>query len=216
MALSTSQTKALETLSLIARQAVFTQDTTVDTPESTLLKADASVFHPLPETSTPPESEALDPAGYEAGFAAGQSQSERLFKETITMMEGVLAGLQSDLSNVTKTIEHSHARAVRACISAVLPALAQQAMVSEIERVLMDVSKGALEGRLEARIHPENTVLKDYIEDSHAQDISLVLDATQTASGISFVWNGGGVDIDPVGVAQSCLSVIGAKERGVL
>lgn len=220
MALPASKTKALKTLSLIARQAVFTQDGSVDSPlnssESTLVKADASVFHPLPETPPSHEAEGLDPAGYDAGFAAGQAQSERVFKETITMMEGVLAGLQSDLSDTVKAIEYSHARAIRASLSAVLPQLAQHAMISEIERVLIEAAQGALEGKIEARIHPDNSALKHYIEERHAQDITLALDTMQTASGVSFVWNGGGVDIDPVGVAQSCMALIGSEERDVL
>lgn len=225
MALPASKTKALKTLSLIARQAVFTQDASLDSSvgspidsptdssESTLVKADASIFHPLPDTLMSQEPESLDPAGYDAGFAAGQAQSERVFKETITMMEGVLAGLQSDLSDIVKAIEHSHARAIRASLSAVLPQLAQDAMISEIERVLIEASQSALDGKIEARIHPENMALKQYIEEHHAQDITLALDMTQTASGVSFVWNGGGVDIDPVGVAQSCMTLIRSEER---
>jgi len=210
---------SLETLSLLARQTVFTknEETTDDiiAPQnpnkgSTLLLADASVFHPMPEaTRQTSQSPAPDPDGYDAGFAAGQAQSERVFKETIAMMENVLEGLKSDMGSMRDAIEVSHAKAVRESLCAVLPDLGHHALISEIERILKQSASGALKGRIEAKVHPDNTELKSFFENKHAADISVVPDTAQSLSGVAFVWSGGGIDIDPKSVVAACLDAVG-------
>lgn len=198
--------------SLLARQAVFTDPAVVIESGSTLVKADASVFHPLPNSAPHSGASATAPEGYDAGFAAGQAQSDRVFRETLTMMEGVLATLKADIKKISGQIEESHSRSVRASLRAVLPAVAGHSLRIEIAKIMQEAGKGALGGQVEARIHPENHALLTYFKAAAHADIRVTTDVTQSPTGLAFTWAGGGEHLDPVAVAAHCLSLIGDPE----
>ncbi len=202
------KSQAVKPTSLFARQTVFVSPEDAAETSSTLYKADASVFHPMPEPRSPQMSEAGEPNAYEAGFTAGKNQTERMYKETITMMENVLSALKNDISAMTRDIEASHNRAIVQSLRALLPDLAEQTLITEMARIIKEANQTALEGQISVRIHPENRGLSQYFDTAEHADISILYDEKQSLTGLAFIWQGGGVDLDPIQVSEACLSLL--------
>ncbi len=196
--------------------------------ESTLVKADVSLFHEMPLSSArdtsapsskpydipeaPPETsaatEAMQTADYDSGLADGKAQSDAIYEDTIVILQKSVDALQSKLSEMANEIEHSHMAAVVDCFRSMMPSLVQKATDLELQSVIRQACSAASEGTVQVRVHPDDHVHTQRLCQTNPSKISVTADAAIARGSIGVEWVSGGAEINCQAAADACLALL--------
>ena len=202
------------------------------TGESTLVKADISLFHDMPLSSvdskpvpTPqPQSipDEVNPTAsddkssgsdYAAGLADGKAQSDIVYEDTISILQKSVDALQSKLGGMAKDIEKSHMAAVAECLHALMPSLKQKATDLELQKVIQQACSPASEGTVQVRVHPDDHAHTQRLCQPHGSKISVTVDALLAPGDVGVEWVSGGAEINCEAAVDACLSLLGSAYK---
>lgn len=222
-------------IAILKKMSVYAAETKVaellrqeEVSESTLIKADISLFHQLPDnsgrkdqvkdaqkdeepspTATDDEVEVprtLSPREeYERGVADGKSQSDAVHQETIKLLQNAVNKMQEDLEKMARRIEASHLSAVATILESVFPELVQQQTEQELVDVLRTTCGTAVQGQVVLSVHPDDLARCETLCETHAFKVMLVADESIPPLRPRISWQDGGAGIDCQSVAASYL-----------
>ncbi len=174
--------------------------------ETTLIKADISLFHQSPpllesslEAGHPPLSD------YEAGLAEGQSRAKALHQDTVSVMQTAVSTLEAELASMARQIERSHLSAVSDCLRAVFPVLMQGGTDLELRTILKKTCEPTLKGHIQLSLHPDDQAYCEQLCEE-VQDITFAPDSSLATKQMRLKWISGGGEIDCQGTAEACLA----------
>lgn len=180
--------------------------------EGRVIMADFAVFHEKPDNRAhfiDTHDAGASGEDYLAGVEAGKAEAASVYESTIKVMENTLAQLKTSLETQVQEIEQSHARVVLQCLEAVLPALAQRSLLTEMQAVIRQTAAQETQGLLTARLHPDNAIVKSFLE-SHGANIQLIETEEMGETEVVFQWGVSRVEIDPLHNAETCLQLLSA------
>lgn len=178
--------------------------------EGRVIMADFAVFHERPNNNAhfvEPD-DGVNSEDYQAGFEAGKAEAAGVYDATIKVMEETLEQLKTTLATKVDEIEKSHARVILQCLEAVLPAVAKQSLLSEMQNVIMQTASQDIQGPLTAQLHPRNETAKSFLTASATPEISIEETDTMSETGVTFSWGVSRVEIDPQSNAKQCLALL--------
>ncbi|MDB2438736.1 hypothetical protein N9W89_08485 [Hellea sp.] len=179
-----------------------------ESKESTLIKADISLFHEIPSVKLPLEEPSSGLSNYDVGFEKGQAKADAVYKDAIKVMQTALDNLQAEMGSIAQQIEASHLSALATCLRAVFPSLMQGGTDLELQTLLQKACGSTLKGQIQLRVHPDDqTHCEELCAD---QDIDITVDKTLAPLQMSLHWTGGGANIDCQAAATFCLSQLNA------
>ena len=189
--------------------------------EGRVIMADFAVFHDRPNNSAHfVETENLDPenAGsenfgsesedYLAGVEAGKAEAASVYEATIKVMEESLEQLKSTLASQINEIEQSHGRVILQSLEAVLPALAERSLLTDMQKVIAQAAFQETQGVLTAQIHPSNETAKSFLRASASANLEIQEVSEQSETAVNFSWDVSRVEINPQANARQCLAIL--------
>lgn len=179
--------------------------------ESTLIKADISLFHAAPSLQVSDEGAPPELSEYDMGFQEGQAKANIVYQDTITVMQTALDRLQAEMTSMARQIEQSHLSALANCLRVVFPSLMQGGTDLELQTLLKNACESALKGQIQLRVHPDDHTHCERL--CAGQDIKITADKTLTPLQMRLQWIGGGADIDCQAVAALCLNHLDAASN---
>ena len=179
--------------------------------ESTLIKADISLFHDMPASEVSAQGETSEISDYDVGFQEGHAKADLVYQDTIKVMQMALDNLQNEMASMARQIERSHLSAVAICLRAVFPRLMRGGTDLELKSLLQDACGSSLKGQIQLRVHPDDKAHCEQL--CTEQDIVITADKSLSPLKMSLQWIGGGADIDCQAVAAHCLDQIDAASH---
>jgi len=176
---------------------------------STLIKADISMFHDMPDISIaahPSAAPQLSP--YELGVQEGESRASLVYEDTLRIMETTLASLKAQVGAISQQIEQDHFAAVSCCLEALFPALAKTSAYAEVQSILQNLSSATLEGGIALTSHSHHMPDLERLCAAQETAIKLIADDGLETGAIDVQWQGGGAVINCDAVHTACLSAL--------
>ncbi len=228
-------------LALLKKMKVYAPDTQIaglisegETPESTLIKADFSMFHEMPTASmtarhgtiTPSTIAPKDPAvdqtkvdqtppqevkppvenDYDKGYKDGKAKADGVHLGTIKLLQSAVDTLQAELKNMASDIERSHLSHVVNSLRAAFPSLMSTGLHAELLSILTEVCSVAETGFVTLHVHPDDEGgCKDMCK-AHGLEVNIIIDEEMQPGHIKALWQNGGAEIDCKSVSDACLA----------
>ena len=168
-------------------------------------------------------SQAQDGEHPQKTYEDGVTQGRLLALAEVQSLEANIEQMVQALQQVGQEIEASHGRVIIAILTAVLPALAQNSLQTEIRDFLLKTSAQARYGHI--TIHAPVALRKTLITiigslgerpDTQPADsgFTLEIDNKTTTNKVRATWKGGGGEVDIDAAVKACLSLLENEYNG--
>lgn len=231
-------------LALLKKMQVYAPESDIiglpdeaDSQESTLIKADISIFHKIPGRDEGPELEeavVIDAGGtveagadtgeveftepdvpevpkisdYDAGFEAGKANAQVMHQSTIDLLQKTVSSLQSDLDTIVKEVERAHLSFVSEAMQAAFPALIDAAVSAELVELFEQAYSQAGTGNVLMHVCPDEQKSIAALCAEKNIDIKIVANADVRPGQMRATWGQGGGDINCQEIASNCLKYV--------
>lgn len=195
------------------------ESTPISRGQSTLIEANISLFHDMPETTEKDVTESADPAeklsSYDQGVEAGRTETKAIYEQTISLLQNSLTECQREFSLMREQIEQGHLSALSSVLETLLPGIARESARLETESILENICKPAIDGQVLITVHPDDLDAFKIICAPHLEGISLTSDESLEREQIKMQWHHGGAEINPGETTRACLDVFKRAQREV-
>lgn len=230
-------------VALLKKMKVYAPDSHIvglpddsDAEESTLIKADISIFHKLPEQKAQPAHQSLEPveseaepvqleeaepaspepaapepprvSDYDAGFEAGKANAQAMHQSTIDLLQKTVSSLQSDIQSIVKDVERAHLSFVSKAMQAAFPALIDAAVSAELIKLFEQGYAQAGKGNVSLLVSPGDHEKIATLCTEKKIRITVIADEEIEPGQMRAVWGQGGGDINCQEIANSCLKYV--------